>query len=145
MRRLLAVFLALLALTGCARIGPSPAPTHSGTAAPTRSVGPVISVDPAATQVALAFADAWVNTAVPAEQWRAGVQKLATPGYAALLGTVDPARVPASRITGSPTVVSSDSVSTAVRVPTDAGPVLVVVTRASGTWLVATVQRDGVA
>lgn len=91
-----------------------------------------------APKVALAFARAWVRRERPAAQWLAAVRPLCEPGFAKLMATVDPANVPASRVTGVAQVVVAPAVGTAqYRVPTDAGALLVTVTSLRGRWLVS--------
>lgn len=73
-----------------------------------------------------------------AAQWRADVRPYAVPGYADLLDTVDPANVPATRITASGRVVTATPERAEVDVGTDAGVLRVVCVRDGQRWLVAT-------
>ncbi|GAA4259809.1 hypothetical protein [Dactylosporangium darangshiense] len=96
--------------------------------------------DPAALDVIAAFATAWARPDLSQQQWYAGVARTAAPAFAARLASVDPSRVPATRITGAPTVTAATASSVVADVGTDAGPITVTCARYEGRWLVVDVQ-----
>ncbi|MFG1777661.1 hypothetical protein [Micromonospora sp. NPDC049048] len=101
---------------------------------PTRST----AADPAAAATATRFVARWARPDLPAAQWRADVRRYAVPGYADLLDTVDPANVPATRITAPARVVTTTPDRAEVDVGTDAGVLRVVCVSDGQRWLVAT-------
>ncbi|WP_156313062.1 hypothetical protein [Micromonospora sp. HK10] len=101
---------------------------------PTRST----AADPAAAAAATRFVAQWARPDLPAGQWRADVRPYAVRGYADLLDTVDPANVPATRITAPGRVVTTTPGRAEVDVGTDAGVLRVVCVRDGQRWLVAT-------
>ncbi|SCL73651.1 hypothetical protein [Micromonospora peucetia] len=105
---------------------------------PTRSA----AADQAAATAAARFVGLWARPAVPAARWRAELRPYAVPAYADLLDTVDPANVPATRITAPARVVSASDTRAEVDVGTDAGVIRVVCVRDDQRWLVATVGRN---
>ncbi|MFY1595986.1 hypothetical protein [Micromonospora sp. WMMD737] len=105
---------------------------------PTRSA----ATDPAAATAAARFVGLWARPTVPSARWRAELRPYAVPAYADLLGTVDPANVPATRITAPARVVSASDTRAEVDVDTDAGVLRVVCVRDDQRWLVATVGRN---
>jgi hypothetical protein len=94
----------------------------------------------AATRVATAYATAWARPDLRATSWWRGVARYAEPGYADLLRSVEPANVPASRVTGAARVVRAAAGVVVVDVPTDAGTCRVTVadTSGAGEWKVST-------
>ncbi|MFE9187854.1 hypothetical protein ACFYMB_31500 [Micromonospora haikouensis] len=151
--------VALLLLAGCGTRPPTvssdagPSTGAPGTAAALPPEGTMAAdpdgvvpavpthADPEAVAAATRFVQAWARSGLPAGRWLAGVQPLAIPAYAEQLTTVDPANVPASRITGPGRVSSAVTNRTEVDVPTDAGVLRVTVVRSGGRWLVATIGR----
>ena len=148
--------LAMLLAAGCtSRTTGAPAPQASSPPAvtpradmlpdpdgvlPTRST----AADPAAAATATRFVARWARPDLPAAQWRADVRPYAVPAYADLLDTVDPANVPATRITTPARVVTTTPERAEVDVGTDAGVLRVVCVRHGQRWLVATLgmQKD---
>ncbi|MDP9792574.1 hypothetical protein J2S43_001086 [Catenuloplanes nepalensis] len=110
-------------------------PDADGVTAPVPTAVPAAAVD-----VAVRFAGAWARPGLPADRWREDVAALATAEYATMLRTVDPADVPATRITGQPWPRESTTLRVIVDVPTDAGTLRIVCVAPHGRWLVATVQ-----
>jgi hypothetical protein len=94
----------------------------------------------AAREVAVAFVTAWARPTLAPGPWWDGVARYAEPGYAKLLRTVDPANVPADRVTGTARVVSSEPGLMVFDVPTGTGTCQVTVADASGNgvWKVST-------
>ncbi|MEV0732379.1 hypothetical protein [Polymorphospora sp. NPDC050346] len=83
------------------------------------------------------FAAAWARPAVPADGWWQEVSRWCEATFAELLRTVDPAAVPASRVTGDPVLQSGPTDGVAVlEVATDAGSLMVTVGVVDGRWLV---------
>ncbi|MFV2021724.1 hypothetical protein [Micromonospora sp. LOL_023] len=90
-----------------------------------------------AAPVAAAFATAWARPDLTAQAWWQGVAALCDDGFAAALRTVDPAQVPATRVTGQPVVVEAPEAGAAVYdVPTDAGTLTVTLSDVGGRWVV---------
>jgi hypothetical protein len=114
------------------------APADEGSVYTPSSVRPVDVA--AARRTAVGFATAWARPDLAAGPWWQGVAVYAEPGYARLLRSVDPANVPANRVTGAARVVSEDSGLVVVDVPTDAGTCRVTVadSAGTGTWRVST-------
>ncbi|SHK82355.1 hypothetical protein SAMN05443637_112205 [Pseudonocardia thermophila] len=101
---------------------------------------PLSAAPPAAVDAALRWTRAWVRPpeGTTAQQWLEGLRPLTTPEYLGVLSTVDPANIPATRVTGEPRAVSVAPQSVRVQVPTDALTLLVVVVDdEAGTWRVA--------
>lgn len=153
MRRhaLIAVVLASALAAGCA---PQPRPGQgpvSWPAAPPASAdtgnGPnapiTITPSKAATDTVLRFVHAWARPGLDQQVWYAGVRGLATPAYARMLATVNPANVPAHLVTGALVVRTSTPQELIADVPTDAGTVRVTAVADGGRWLVATVAGIG--
>jgi hypothetical protein len=154
--RLICLVALACAVAGCT--GPRPAtappPSTPASASPstqvTMSAAPVLPpgsdesepppAPPAgqASAAAAGFAAAWVRSDLPAERWLAAVVPWCEAGFAAVLRTVDPANLPASRVTGRPVAVSPPADGSAVfTVATDGGTLTVVVAAVNGRWLVS--------
>ncbi|WP_214368390.1 hypothetical protein [Pseudonocardia sp. H11422] len=97
----------------------------------------------AALRVAADWADAWVDhpDGITSEQWLAGLRPLTTDEYLGVLANVDPANVPAARVTGSPQPVKVAPSSVRVEVPTDALTLIVLVVDTEDGWRVAGYDR----
>ncbi|MFY1623781.1 hypothetical protein ACN268_11315 [Micromonospora sp. WMMD735] len=139
----LAVFMSV----GCTRATPTP-PTPAGTTAPQIAsptdpdgVGPTgpADADPDAVAAAVGFVARWARPQLNASDWLAALRPRAVPAYAALLATVDPANVPATKVTGRGQVVAATPTHAAVDVPTDNEVLRVVCIRDGRQWLIATV------
>ncbi|MFI6129442.1 hypothetical protein [Micromonospora sp. NPDC051141] len=146
--------VATLALTACSGTGPAltggtttggpstaaVAPTAALAADPDGvAPAPPRAADPAAMTSAVRFLRAWARPDLPADRWWAGFRPYAIPAYADLLATVDPANVPATRITGSARAAAATAERVDVDVPTDVGVLRVVCVAIGGRWLVATI------
>jgi hypothetical protein len=150
------IALAVALAAGCSSgqdtpTGSRPVPTtEAATAEPTT---PAATIEPpgrddhgttapappasSAATAAAAFAAAWARPSLPAEQWWQTIAPLCETGFAASLRTVDPALVPASRVTGRPVAARAPADGLAVyTVPTDAGALTVTVAVVDGQWLV---------
>ncbi|MEU1811695.1 hypothetical protein [Micromonospora aurantiaca (nom. illeg.)] len=142
-----------LLLTACAAPQPAPAgsaPTTGTAAEPAAPAGTLpadpdgvlpatsATADPAAVTTALRFVRAWARPDLPAATWWAGVHPYAVAAYADLLATVDPANVPATRLTGAHRVATATAQRVDVDVSTDAGVLRAVCVPSGNRWLVAT-------
>ncbi|MFJ3630458.1 hypothetical protein ACIPQ3_30640 [Streptomyces albidoflavus] len=127
---------------------PTPAPTAPSSTPPSTAPAPapadVDTADPAA--VASTFVDAWAagrSLSDPADpdqwaKWYARAGQHCTDRCGATLASVDPARVPATRVTGDARVTYDRDTRHEVAVPTDAGDVSVRLVRDAPTdpWTV---------
>jgi hypothetical protein len=130
-------------------------PTTRGTRTPTPtalppvpeltpSPRPLSSAPGVALQVASTWSAAWVRPpeGTTAEQWLEGLRPTTTQEYLGVLATVDPAVIPATRVTGEPRPVSVAVNTVEVEVPTDALTLLVLVVRTeAGDWRVSGYDR----
>ncbi|GAA4541440.1 hypothetical protein [Pseudonocardia xishanensis] len=126
--------------TTSARSPSSLAPTALPPVAPlTPTTLPLSAAPPAAVQVAQNWAAAWANhpAGTTTQTWVAGLTPFTTAEYVGTLSGVDPANIPASRVTGParPTEVSPRSIS--VEVPTDAVTLAITVVETEAGWRVA--------
>lgn len=143
------------AASGAGALGPvaDPASTAAvgagvATAPPelTPTTLPLSAAPPAALGVAGRWATAWVDhpAGTTAAAWSAGLAPYTTQEYLPQLATVDPADVPASRVTGAPQAVEVRPDSLRVQVPTDAVRLeLLLVQVGPGDWRVAGYDRAG--
>ena len=96
------------------------------------------------TRVATAFALAWSSSSRSQLEWTRGIQPFVTPALAAGLAQTDPARVPATKVTGEAMLLTASATFAQVRVPTDGGSIVVTLNRvASGPWRVSDVAPAG--
>jgi hypothetical protein len=96
------------------------------------------------TRVATAFALAWSSSGRSQQEWTRGIQPFVTSALAAGLAQTDPARVPATKVTGEAVLLTASATSAQVRVPTDGGSIVVTLKRAgSGPWQVSDVAPAG--
>lgn len=96
------------------------------------------------TAVATDFARAWSSSTRTQQEWTSGIDAFATPALAAGLAETDPARVPATRVTGEALLLTTSATFAQVRVPTDGGSIVVTLTRAeSRPWQVSDVAPSG--
>jgi hypothetical protein len=139
--------------TAAAKPAPNGAPAA---AAPTRlppvaeltpAALPLAKAPPAALTVATKWTEAWAKhpAGTTTQSWVGGLMPYTTPEYLGVLTTVDPANVPANKVTGPARAVAVSPSSVRVDVPTDALTlvVLVVNTGAEGgdQWRVAGYDR----
>lgn len=123
------------AAAATAPVTPSaPPPTSSMTSSSaTAAVVPAPHVSHSSTDAAQAgapcedaatsFMNAWVRANRPAAEWLGGMRPFASPDLLTQLSRTDPARVPASRVTGRPVGVVTHSGAHALRFATDGGRV----------------------
>jgi len=121
---------------------PAPAPATAAGMTPTSAAS--ASGSESVTLVATGFAQAWSSSGRSQQEWTLGIQPFVTPALAAGLAQTDPARVPATKVTGEAVLLTASATSAAVRVPTDGGSIVVTLTRAaSGPWQVSDVAPAG--
>lgn len=147
----------LLAAPTTATVAPPSAPSYASgqsvspvpTALPpvpalTLTTLPLSQAPPAALQVAGRWAAAWVRppAGTTQQQWLQGLSATTTAEYLGVLTTVDPANIPAARVTGAPTALRVAPRSVQVEVPTDTLKLLVtVVVSDAGDWRVSDSDR----
>lgn len=110
----------------------------------TPSPQPLSSAPDDALDVASVWSAAWVRPpdGTTAEQWLEGLRPTTTQEYLGVLATVDPAAIPATRVTGEPRPVSVAANSVEVEMATDALTLLVLVVRTEdGDWRVSGYDR----
>jgi hypothetical protein len=129
--------------TALAGSSPTPA-TVPGTSSTSTSAGLSATGGESVTRVATAFAQAWSSSGRSQQEWIRGIQPFVTPALSTGLAQTDPARVPATKVTGEATLVTASATNASVRVPTDGGSIVVTLTRAaSGGWQVSDVAPAG--
>lgn len=144
-----------------ARSAPGTPNRAPATAAPTRlppvaeltpAALPLAKAPPAALTVATKWTEAWARhpAGTTPQSWVGGLMPYTTPEYLGVLTTVDPANVPATRVTGPARAVQVAPSSVRVDVPTDALTLVVLVVNTgadagagvgSGEWRVAGYDR----
>jgi hypothetical protein len=109
-----------------------------GLTSPGATPGPSTSAGaPGPTTIASDFANAWLNHAtVTADQWYKAVTKYATTNLAGKLKQVDPAGVPADKITGDVALIFHSPSYVDAQVPADGGVITLRLLATSGRWLV---------
>ena len=98
---------------------------------------------PQALEVARVWASAWVNhpDGMTAQQWAAGLRPYTTDEFLGVLANVDPANIPASRVTGPATPTRAASKSVEVEVPTDTVRLTILVVDTDAGWKVSRYDR----
>ena len=146
---LVALVVAIARLLG----GGDPAPVVQQDQAPVSTIDPasgddgVVELNPSPTPaqaakgpevvpVATAFAQNWINHNRPAQAWRDSLLPLCTGALAGELAAVDPASVPASRITGAAVTEVHAEASVDVIFPIDAGKLRLRLVLSGQRWLV---------
>jgi hypothetical protein len=99
---------------------------------------------PAAVRAAVAFVRAWTHhpDGITAKQWWTSVSRYADATLAKQLEFTDPARVPATDITGQAQGIAGGPSSATVAVPTDAGRVVLTCVLVQGKWLVSDLDLE---
>ena len=122
----------------------SPAGATAPSTIPPTSADSGARASESVTRVATAFAQAWSSSGRSQQEWTRGIQPFVTPALAAGLAQTDPARVPATKVTGEAVLIQASASSAHVRVPTDGGSIVVTLKRAgSGPWQVSDVAPAG--
>jgi hypothetical protein len=112
------------------------------TSSPTAVIPPTantIGASRDAAQTARAFAAQWVThpPGTTGQQWAAQLAPFVVPEYLATLESVDPNTIPATAVTGDPTIRTTSAAVAEATVPTNAGALqLVLLTQPDGTWRV---------
>jgi hypothetical protein len=116
----------------------TPTVANDGLLAPGATPSPVRSPGAAAPEaVALAFASDWVaHTGVSMAAWHDRLAARSTARLAAELSGVDPAGVPAGRLTGEPAVIPHAATLVEVVIPVDSGSLRLRLVAPEGRWLV---------
>jgi hypothetical protein len=125
-------------------VAPLPAPATStpstpmGTRLPAPPSPSSAPPDPQALDIATRWTTAWANhpKGVSTYEWLQGMRPYTTEEYMTIMESIDPANVPATRVTGPATAVSSLAGSIDVQVPTDSGPLAVTLIRTGEGWRV---------
>jgi len=104
---------------------------------------PTAAAPAAALQTVDRWAAAWVRPpeGTTAAQWLDGLRPTTTPEYLGVLAGVDPANIPATRVTGSAQAVLVARRSVRVRVPTDAVTLVVTAVDTDQGWRVSGYDR----
>ncbi len=107
-----------------------PSPTQKPTAAPP-------SAD--ALAVATAWGKAWVThpEGTTSDKWLDGLRPYTTEEYLVEMSTVDPANIPATKVTGPPVPRQSYTSSVTANLPTDGGTIAITVIDTPQGWRVA--------
>ncbi|GAA4713856.1 hypothetical protein GCM10023215_66130 [Pseudonocardia yuanmonensis] len=127
-----------------ARASASPTPTAlPPVAALTPTTLPLSAAPPEALQVAQNWATAWAThpEGTTNQQWVASLVPYTTPEYVGTLTGVDPANIPATRVTGAAQATQVSPASVTVDVPTDALTLQVTVVDTEAGWRVAGYDR----
>ncbi|NKQ57374.1 hypothetical protein HFP15_31370 [Amycolatopsis sp. K13G38] len=117
---------------------PSPAPMSTRLTAPLlqpTSAAP----NPDALNTAKAWAQAWVThpAGMTNAQWLNGLRPYTTEEFLPQMSTVDPANIPATRLTGEPVATASYTSSVQALVPTDGPKLTITVSQTSAGWRVS--------
>jgi hypothetical protein len=101
------------------------------------------SDDSSVLAAATAFATAWLNRTLPANQWLDGMRPYATPELIGRLTGVDPLDVPESATLGQPAIRGRSDLYAEVLVPIETGDALDLgIALRDGHWVVATLDRE---
>ncbi len=126
------------------RSGPATTPTVLPPVSPLTPISLPLSAAPSpALSVAARWAAAWVDhpPGTTSQQWIDRLRPFTTEEYLGVLGGVDPANVPASRVTGEPQAVRVAARSVQVKVPTNSLTLVVLVVATEDGWRVAGYDR----
>lgn len=111
---------------------------------PTRLSQPLVTPTTAApngdaVRVAKEWAAAWVNhpQGMTSAQWLEQLKPFTTEEYLPVMSSVDPANVPATKVTGEPTVGTSYTSSVQLTIPTDGPKLSITVVSTNAGWRVA--------
>ncbi len=119
----------------------APGPTSN---LPTRLSTPLATPTPTtpngdAIRVAKDWAAAWVNhpAGITSAQWLAQLKPFTTDEYLPVMSTVDPANIPATKVTGEPVVGTAYPKSLQLTIPTDGPKLAITVVSTNAGWRVA--------
>lgn len=99
--------------------------------------GPTTAPDATLVRVAEKFATAWARPDLEPDQWLAGVGQYATNDYMRPISNIDPAAVPATRITGDAKVIDSRSDQATIEFQADTGTLRLIMVSLVGQWWVS--------
>ncbi|MFP5069182.1 hypothetical protein ACLFMI_05900 [Pseudonocardia nantongensis] len=131
--------------SGGSGVSATPTPTRLPPVAPlTPEQLPVDQAAPQALEAARVWTSAWVNhpEGTTAQQWLAGLRPYTTDEFLGVLAGVDPANVPASRVTGPVVPTRASPKSVEVTVPTDTVRLKVLVIDTDVGWRVSRYERE---
>ncbi|PXY32518.1 hypothetical protein [Prauserella muralis] len=135
---------------GSGETRPGSGDTLSTSALPTRLSEPLASPTtappaPAALDVAKKWASAWVKhpKGITSEQWLNGLRPYTTEEYLPVMRSVNPANIPATKVTGEPRAAASYTSSVEAHVPTDGPSLSITVVRTDAGWRVAHYDQVG--
>lgn len=129
---------------GGSGVSATPTPTMLPPVAPlTPESLPLSQAPQQALQTARVWAAAWVHhpEGTTAQQWLAGLRPYTTDEFLGVLAGVDPANVPASRVTGPATATRVAPKSVEVQVPTDTLRLTILVVDTDAGWKVSRYDR----
>ncbi|MFB9690193.1 hypothetical protein [Amycolatopsis plumensis] len=119
----------------------APGPTSN---LPTRLTTPLATPTPTtpnadALRVAKEWAAAWVDhpAGITSDQWLAKLKPFTTDEYLPVMATVDPANIPATKVTGEPVAGTAYPKSVQVTIPTDGPKLAITVVSTNAGWRVA--------
>jgi hypothetical protein len=119
----------------------APVPTSN---LPTRLSAPLATPTTAAAnddavRVAKEWAAAWVDhpAGITSEQWLAKLKPFTTEEYLPVMASVDPANIPATKVTGEPSIGTSYTSSVQLTIPTDGPKLAITVVNTNAGWRVA--------
>src|SRR5690348_5660 len=119
----------------------APVPTSN---LPTRLSTPLATPTSAAPnsdaiRVAKDWAAAWVDhpAGITSDQWLAKLKPFTTEEYLPVMKSVDPANIPATKVTGEPVVGTSYTSSLQLTIPTDGPKLAITVVNTNAGWRVA--------
>ncbi len=119
----------------------APVPTSN---LPTRLSAPLATPTTAApngdaVRVAKEWAAAWVDhpAGITSDQWLAKLKPFTTEEYLPVMASVDPANIPATKVTGEPVVGTSYTSSVQLTIPTDGPKLAITVVNTNAGWRVA--------
>jgi hypothetical protein len=120
----------------------SPVPNDAPTAAPTKPDPVVKPGEDGPMVVAREFADAYLDSTGKPSAWRAALTKYATAKLAGEIKTMDPATVPAERITGALKLGDHGATWAEIDVPTDSGTLIFRLLSGAKAWQVDGIDWD---
>ena len=106
---------------------------------------PQVPPDPAGVALVEQWGHLWADhpPGTDRQRWAARLQPFTSEEFQPLMGSVDPANVPASQVTGPATPVRSTPGSMDVRLPTNAGDITVRLIKEPAGWRVAGYDEVG--
>ncbi|MBK1789003.1 hypothetical protein [Prauserella cavernicola] len=122
----------------------------SSSALPTRLTEPLATPStappkPGALKAAADWASAWVNhpDGITNEKWLDGLRPYTTEEYLPVMRSVNPANIPATKVTGEPRATASYTSSAEVEVDTDGPTLTITVVSTNAGWRVAHYDQAG--